>query len=349
MTVIVITLTYQGCKSSGDPTDTSRDAGRPHNQDGGAGRSTEKENVCTIESFSVEAPSLEGSLVNAPTKQNAKILLPPGYEDEPDTRYPVVYYVHGFSSDYRHDEGLFLWASEEMEAQRINEFIIVSVNSHTRLGGSFGVNSPVTGNWEEHITKEIISYVDDHYRTLSRKESRGITGLSMGGFVALNLGLKHPDIYNLVFASSPGVLTDDDIESAFDQWQREYPDFIEAYGAAFAYNLDLLYPHAEIPAFDGNEADNRIVEKWLDGFGNFDQKMKLYLEGSERLKSIAINYGSNDEFKWITRGCRVLANLLTENDIPNFDYEFNGGHWLDREQVKTRLLPYFSDNLEYGE
>ncbi len=348
ISVTMTTLGNFGCQSDSNAKDSGQDAGP--NLD--VRKSTEKESdsgeesACATDVFQVDAPSLEDNLVNAPTTQKAKILLPPNYDGESTTRYPVVYHVHGFSSNYQYDEGLFTWASDEMAAGRINDFIIVCVNSSTKLGGSFGVNSPVTGNWEDHITKEVISYVDNNYRTIPKKESRGISGLSMGGFVALNLGLRHPDIYNLVFAASPGVLNDEDIEAAFDQW-RSYNSFNSAYGASFAYNLDLPYPHAEIPTFDGSEADNIIIEKWLDGFGNFDKKIEAYLEGDERLKSIVLNFGSNDDFEWIPRGCRSLSDLLTEYDIPNLEFEFIGEHSLYESQVKTRLLPYFSENLEY--
>lgn len=65
---------------------------------------------------------MDDNLVNASEKQKARVLLPPGYESELDTKYPVVYYVHGFSSDYRYDENLFTWASDAINYGTYDEY-----------------------------------------------------------------------------------------------------------------------------------------------------------------------------------------------------------------------------------
>ncbi len=65
--------------------------------------------------------------------------------------------------------------------------IVVTAPGQHRFGGSFYVNSPVTGNWEDLIVTDIVGYVDTHYRTLAQSASRGIAGYSMGGYGALRI------------------------------------------------------------------------------------------------------------------------------------------------------------------
>jgi len=60
--------------------------------------------------------------------------------------YPVVYFIHGYDKNYQTNYGIFRTAFDEMAAGRINKFIMVSVNSSAALGGTFCVNSPVTGS-----------------------------------------------------------------------------------------------------------------------------------------------------------------------------------------------------------
>src|SRR5438067_12746368 len=84
----------------------------------------------------------------------------------------------------------------------IAPMIIVIPNGQDAYLGSFYVNSVTAGNWEDYIARDVVAYVDSHYRTVAGAEGRGIAGHSMGGFGALNLGLKHPDVFAAVYAES---------------------------------------------------------------------------------------------------------------------------------------------------
>jgi esterase/lipase superfamily enzyme len=296
----------------------------------------------------INAPSLLNSIVTVDTIQNAKVFLPPYYNSDSTTKFPVVYFIHGYSDNYASDYGIFKAAYDEMVAEEINEFIIVSVNSNCNIGGTFCVNSPVLGNWEEHISDEVINYIDENFRTINSKESRGVSGFSMGGFGALFLGLRHADVYNLVYAVAPGVLMNVDFKSAYNRWSSDGGTFLNAYGAAFSPNLDIKYPHAEKPVFDNSLADNLIIERWLDGFGNFDKKVSDYLAGSNRIKKFGIDYGSSDYYTWIPRGCEYLMGVFDNNAIPYEKNKISGGiHEVNLEQVRTYMLPFFSENLSF--
>jgi S-formylglutathione hydrolase FrmB len=68
-------------------------------------------------------------------------------------------------------------------------------------------NSVTTGNWEDFIAKELVSYIDKHYRTIAKAESRGLSGHSMGGYGALRIGQKNPGVFSSIYLLSPCCLT----------------------------------------------------------------------------------------------------------------------------------------------
>jgi hypothetical protein len=73
--------------------------------------------------------------------------------------------------------------------------------------GSFYINSPATGNYEDYIIKDVIEYVDSHYRSKADKGGRCLSGASMGGYGTLYLGLRNPDKFNAAAALSPANFT----------------------------------------------------------------------------------------------------------------------------------------------
>ena len=82
----------------------------------------------------------------------------------------------------------------------IGPFILVSVDMTTPLGCSWYVNSPVTGNWEDFMVQELVPYIDGNFRTLPDRDSRAITGIFMGGYGAIRLAMRHPDVFGSVYA-----------------------------------------------------------------------------------------------------------------------------------------------------
>ncbi|MFD2937400.1 alpha/beta hydrolase-fold protein [Spirosoma flavum] len=70
----------------------------------------------------------------------------------------------------------------------IHPMIIVLPNSDAKLGAGFYTNSTLTGNWTDYIGKDVVAYIDKRYRTIANKNSRGLSGHSMGGNGALKNG-----------------------------------------------------------------------------------------------------------------------------------------------------------------
>ncbi len=170
------------------------------------------------ERVSIPAPSLAGSVLPNPELQPALVFLPPSYPDG-GSSYPVVYYLPGFTTDVtEYVDGTFdgFHLGEALHrlsgSAAIREMIVVVVNGRNRLGGSFYVNSPVTGQWQDHVTRDVVPFVEARFRTSRDPAGRGIAGDSMGGFGALSLAMRHPDLFGAVFALSPALFDERGLE-----------------------------------------------------------------------------------------------------------------------------------------
>ena len=134
------------------------------------------------------------------------IYLPPGY-DLSTRRYPVIYFLpnpfedsYRFDFDHRDAQGLF---DRAIAAGVIEKFILVAVDMNTPLGTSWYVNSSATGNWEDFMIQELVPYIDANFKTLPTRDSRGIAGIFIGGYGAIRIGMRHPDVFGSVYAMHP--------------------------------------------------------------------------------------------------------------------------------------------------
>jgi enterochelin esterase-like enzyme len=307
------------------------------------GKSTPGQSLVKFES--IPAPSLKGNMLKDPDTQDISVYLPPSYY-KTKKRYPVVYYLHGYYDVNNPFIGYTSAITDAMKRKEINEYIIVVPNGINQLMGCFYVNSPVTGNWEDYIVSDTVRYIDEKYRTIPKAESRGIAGFSMGGFGAINLALRHPEIFSAVFSISPGLFDEKGLKDALASglWNDS---FLQAYGAAFAPNLKRESPYADIPGGSDAKNDKAILEKWENGFGNLQEKINQYLGKKERLQAIRIMYGRSDAYEWIKNGCEYFSKLLMKNNIPHKFDTFDGGHQLSESIATKELAPFFSKNLKY--
>jgi S-formylglutathione hydrolase FrmB len=158
----------------------------------------------------IHSPALEGNKLGDPTDQKVLIYLPPSYASSTERRFATLYLLHGSTArpeiwtdgDF---QGMNLPTSMDqlIAAGIAREMIVVMPNGSNKYLSSFYTNSIVTGNWEDYIVRDVVNYVDNHYRTIARPASHGIAGQSMGGYGSLMLAMKHPDIFGAVYALSP--------------------------------------------------------------------------------------------------------------------------------------------------
>ena len=144
----------------------------------------------TVITDSLYSKNLENEFGENPTRAIA-VYLPPGY-DESAKRYPVIYFLHGFTGNERMMNYTSRLLDYAIATNRIRPFIMVIPNEQTTYDGSFYSNSGVFGNWEDFTAYDLVEYMDRTYRTIPNKDSRGITGHSMGGYGAIKIAMKHP-------------------------------------------------------------------------------------------------------------------------------------------------------------
>ncbi|MHA1604931.1 MAG: alpha/beta hydrolase [Candidatus Freyarchaeota archaeon] len=103
----------------------------------------------------------------------------------------------------------FIFVQPDGSLHLPNKYGLKNPTGQPETKGSYYLNSPYTGNFEDYITKDVIEYVDANYRTIPDKQHRGLIGGSMGGYGALVIAIHNPDKFEAVVSLSPANLTAD--------------------------------------------------------------------------------------------------------------------------------------------
>jgi enterochelin esterase-like enzyme len=159
----------------------------------------------TVEHIKIHGAALEGNLEGDAVDRDVIVFLPPSYAREKARRYPVVYALHGYSI------GAEQWTGEIHVPQTIEgaiaqgakEMIVVLPDSKTIYNGSMYSSSVTTGDFENYVAHDVVTYIDAHYRTIPDRASRGLVGHSMGGYGASRIGMKHSDVFGSLYIMSP--------------------------------------------------------------------------------------------------------------------------------------------------
>jgi len=287
----------------------------------------------TIRTIGLRSPAVNRGLLEKDRVVPLYIVLPESYASSGDTVYPVVYALHGFGDT---PQGIVTALSGAVRSGGVAEVIIVGIDGSCDLFGSFWANSPVSGYWEDAIVDEIVPFIDRTYRTLGEPSGRMLAGFSMGGFGAWNLALKHADMFSSFWSCCPGAWDENGQRDTLAGWQDIYR---KAYGAVYAPDVSLPHPYAQIPSFDGTYGDAKIQEAWEDGFGGIGKKLTEYRAGTARLTAGVFAYGDRDDFRWIPRGTRYVADKMAAAGVPVEIREFRAGHRLTGEMMSESFVP----------
>src|ERR1700675_3552894 len=133
------------------------------------------------------------------------VLLPPSYDAEKTRRYPILYLLHGLGDNEEflvHSGGMNL-VEDLWEQHQLGEMLIV-----TPAGGvSFYINShDGKRRYEDFFLQEFMPGVEKRYRAQAGRGSRGIAGISMGGYGALHIAFRHPQLFAAVAAHSAAII-----------------------------------------------------------------------------------------------------------------------------------------------
>jgi S-formylglutathione hydrolase FrmB len=150
----------------------------------------------------IHSAVLESNHLGDPADRPLLVYVPPGYDDDPDRRYPSVYVIQGyggFNAMWANRSGYrppFPEAADLLFARGdAPPCIVVYVDAWTKYGGSQFVDSPGTGRYHTYLCDEVVPFVDARYRTLEGPAHRGIQGKSSGGFGAMITPMLRPDLF----------------------------------------------------------------------------------------------------------------------------------------------------------
>jgi len=156
-----------------------------------------------------------------PEPAKVLVLLPPSYGSEPGRRYPVLYFLHdGYGNvDTLESSGVAAQIRARMAAKSLPEFLLVAPGAP---GAWFSDSRDGRRRYEEFLTRDLLEEVRKRYRVLGGKRNRAITGISMGGYGAFKLALKHPELFGAVSSLSGALIPMewDDLPryNAFARW-----------------------------------------------------------------------------------------------------------------------------------
>ncbi|MXO66596.1 esterase [Altererythrobacter endophyticus] len=307
-----------------------------------------KEEWVTVHSDAI-AGNLEGNDAN----RDVLVVLPASYETHPEARYPVVYFLHGYLGTPKgYDEYLdFSGAVAGAEAEG-NELIMVVPDGNSKHGGAMYSNSPTTGNFEDFVTHELVSYVDENYRTIAEPQSRGLAGHSMGGYGTLRLGMKYPGIFSSLYAMSacclsqrPLTLADAKEAEANDGTDDENMDFLQR------STLAVLASWSPDPAREPNYIDTGIEGDALDPLviGRMAANAPLvmmaqYVPALKSYEAIALDVGDEDN---LYNDNNAVHGELSRFNIAH-DWEVYSGDHGNRiaERLRSKVLPFFGEHLD---
>lgn len=243
------------------------------------------------------------------------IVLPPGYE-ESDERYPVMYLLHGYMQNYT------VWGRNlgaAFYARNFSDLIVVMPDA----GNSWYINYASSegnqrNNWEDHIVRDVIGHVDSNFRTLARREGRAIAGLSMGGYGAITLGLRHPDLFVSMASTSGALAHARDRATAIAAGQpapvaRSVDDSPEL-ARADAFISQII----DIPGFSSQDDRNPNGTDFdtVEQAQSYDPFHIIYEVPKSQLPHIYLDSGIDDG---LINAAREFMQILMLNDVP-FDY-----------------------------
>lgn len=255
------------------------------------------------------------------------IYLPPSYETSGSRRYPVVYFLHGLNENEmrwstRGETDLML---DKMVADKaIGEFIVAIPMSATT---SFYTNAR-NGNapWEDAVIKEFIPMIESTYRVNATRATRAISGISMGGYGALKIAMKHPEMFGSVSTHSAALVPDFNTTTVtgrrLDQFKALF-DSIFGIGFANGGQLDLSYWNANNPLELAKDTSKL-------------QNMKIYFD-----------CGTEDEYGFYG-GQQVLDDILNKAKYPHTAGLYPGVHGWDYAKQHTPQSLLFHWNAFNG-
>ncbi len=227
--------------------------------------------------------------------------LPPSFDQDKTRHYPVLYYLHGLGDNEQSllNSGGWDLVSELRTKGKVGDFVILAPSA----GGTFYINSE-NGKvrYEDFFMKEFMPQMEKKYRAEGTRATRGISGVSMGGYGALRFAFKYPDDFAAVSAQMPALIVD-------------LPKNISAGAPGSAGDLlgDVFGSPFDRAYFERNNVFH---------FARADSTASL------RRMKIYFDVGNNDDYGF-EQGADELDRLLNSRDLPHEFHIYPGRHTIE--------------------
>ena len=262
----------------------------------------------TVQTVSFEAPSVGRKL-----KYN--ISFPDTY-DSTSKRYPVLYLLHGLTSNYTD------WAKlgAPKAAQGLDLIVVMADGGNSWYVNWAESEDGQKNNWEDCICKDLIGHVDNNYRTVAKREGRAINGLSMGGYGGLTLGLRNPDLFCSIGSQSGALSFAKTIGESLKKGTGNLFEAVTRRNTNDTPNNDIGVDDFDSPAERTPKGKLFATPEQAEAHDPFQLVKSL---PKEKLPHICIDCGTED---FLIQNSRDFVRLLTESKVPYTYGESAGGH-----------------------
>jgi len=299
-----------------------------------------------LEEHVIASELLRGNPLGDPCERPLWVYLPPGYDADPDRRYPAVYVIQGYTGH------VAMWRNRSPFRQPFTETadavfargeapaaLVVYVDAWTSYGGSQFVDSPGTGRYHSYLCEEIVPWVDQHYRTLAGAPHRAIAGKSSGGFGAMITPMLRPDLFGALATHAgdalyalcyipdfgPAARLLRDYDGDIWRWWDDFGSRVSFTKSADQVLLGLLGVAACFSAHEDGTVDlpfdartgalrPEVWERWLD----WDpvRMAPRYAGALRSLRGIWIDAGTRDEH-YLDLGAEAFRQALREVGVTD--------------------------------
>jgi S-formylglutathione hydrolase FrmB len=224
------------------------------------------------------------------------VVLPPSFDADQARRFPVLYFLHGLGDNEQFfiHSGAWNLVEDMRDKGELGDFLIVTPAARS----SFYINArDGKERYEDFLIQEFLPYIEKRYRVAPGRANRAISGISMGGYGALHLAFRHPQLFSSV----------------------------SAHGAAL---IDRL------PSFLAGTTPDSPRSRVLGGvFGNppdpsfWEQNSPIAMARVTNLTGLKIYFdcGDEDDFGFDS-GARSLDRVLSARRIPHEFHIYPGHH-----------------------
>jgi S-formylglutathione hydrolase FrmB len=328
-----------------------------------------------LEEHAVESEVLKGNALGDPHVRPLWIYLPPGYDDDPERRYPSIYAIQGLTGQLDMWRNRFPFrrnfpelVDELFASDGSPQALVVFVDAWTSVGGSQFIDSPGTGRYLTYICDELVPFVDERYRTLEGAAHRGITGKSSGGYGAMVDAMLRPDVFGGLATHAGDALFEmcylpdfrksvralrDNYDGSFDRFWEDFrsrpalsketdANLLNDWCMAACYSADedgtVQMPYDTVTG----ELRPDIWERWLA----WDpvRMVPKHADALRSLRAIYIDCGKRDQF-FLDLGAEAFRQGLEAIGVTDVFFELFDGTHSGIEYRYPLALKYLAERL----